>query len=485
MNQAQFGDSTDDGQPLPSNSSVLHDGSVWLRFDVWSQWLPMTTIWSLARYTLAFQPHFPLLKDLKRSRELNRVLLHEKNRQKQVLGEKIPVVAPGEHRTEVRYQFQYEYDFSGENRVSGDVDLASDLFDGTLQLGASLTPMDKEKFNMDFWRYRQLNQPSYALLDIGHTTSDLSVLLPSVSMQKGIKVKRLERVNGAGILDYEDRTQPDTEIDVYRNGFLQETLKTGKDGVFRVEEQLVSGNDRLALKFYFPDGSEQSETIAIAPDNALILDARQWDGQLVSGEVPDGWFSHASLRYGLVENFTMGTHLMFIPSEEGSNAGLMLDTVWRPWRGLNLTAEAMVSKAGLDYGFRADFTGLSDHVFQFESRNLADDSVIFDLPSASDIRKLIRLRHQFRTARWNWRSELTRADEETDFDAVLSRRINRHLAFQLESHYSLDHRDVRNIRFGNIVSLPLDSRLEVYRDFSPDARAWSALYTLQGGNKLP
>jgi hypothetical protein len=76
---------------------------------------------------------------------------------------------------------------------------------------------------LSYFNYRQVRQKSYNLLELGDTSSAPTQLLPSGgALTNGVRLDKNEKVAGVGKFEYRGRTDPDTEIDVYINGFLEE-----------------------------------------------------------------------------------------------------------------------------------------------------------------------------------------------------------------------------------------------------------------------
>ncbi len=488
LKQMQFGGSLNKGQHFSSKLAVVEEGKIWLRYDLWEDWLPMTAIWDLSRYTLAFQPHFPLLSDLKHSREMNRIHQNENKRQNQINSSLEQRIAGNKGRTESRYSVQSEYGSEGDSAIQADFDLVSDLNDGTLLLGASATDnrIDEPEQEFNFWQYRKLRQANYHLLNIGQTNSNSTILLPNLSMENAIQLDRLERISSPGTFEFQDRTQPDTEIDVYRNGFLQTTIVSDKSGLYRIEKQLVAGGDRIVLKYYFTDGSEDSEVITIASDNALLLESGQWDGQLLTGELPEGWFTQVGMRYGIAEKFTLGTHVVSTHKENDTRTGILMDMVWRPRSWLNLMTESLFDKSGSDYGFQANMTGIDNNLFQIESRIMSQQSMTLNLPVTERSFKETILRHQFRSTRWSIQDKVTYTGSRTDLDVIIDHAVNRTLSLQISAQQPLQGGAEKNTQFRALFAVTNNSRLEVSNVWGADSLGTTnAEYTLQGGDDLP
>ena len=482
--QGQMGEQDHEPKPLADGFLRLHEGRLWLRHDAWSQWLPMNTSWTLYTYTLGFRPEFPLLDDLKRLRENERRRQYGLQRRQSSL-QQLPALTPkAPMRAEGRYRFEVGSTPQGDENAMLDFDVVSDWAGGTLTMGGNVDSATDQDATVGYWRYRKFRQPIYHLFEVGDTRVDAGALLPGFNLEDGIRLDRLKRRRGAGLFELDDRTQPGTEIDIYRNGFLQSTVRVGQDGRYQIEEQFVAGGDTVNLRFYYPDGSQAERRIQIAPDNARILKTGQWDTQLLSGRSKQGDFSQLSLRYGLAQNFATGLHALYLPDDENGVPGMMVDMVWRPLYGLNLQTEALASREANDYSLRADITGLDRHSIQIEWRKIGEHSPVLDLPGLREqTERLLRVRHAFRLAPWGWLAEYHDVDDAVEWEFNLDRRFSHWFSGFAESDLIRQHNgDNRRLqRAGGHINLAHAQRFEFARAWGPDLRNWNASYRLQGG----
>lgn len=485
--EMQIGDAENGVRAIPENALAFREGHLWLRYDVWEKWFPLTANWSLTYYTLGFRPHFPLLADLRKQRERARQAAEAERLRRERLA-KVPARLPDSGPPEGRYRIDLERDPDANKTATLSYDLAADIHEGTALVGGQMAESDLGDYSrLNFWRYRQLRQPHYYQLEVGDTRSDVETLMGAFNLENGVRIDRLQRHKGAGIFEYRDRTQPGTEIDFYHNGFLVDTYIAGPDGTFEIPETFVSGGDRVVLRYYFPDGAEDRRIIRITYDNARILPAGVWDGQVLAGETDPGGFARAAWRYGMRENLSGGVALLQFPKagETGGEAGYMVDLAWRPFHGLTLLTDQLLTSAGHDYEFSADITGGDRHIFQLELRHLANGSPLMNLPGQRDVTNdLIRLRHIYRRSRLAWRAELSDTEIDQQFTHRADLRILRRLSvYDQGTIYSggpNDNLDTNTIGFS--FGLTHNMLLEGGRTFTEPQDSWTARFRVQGGH---
>lgn len=485
--EMQIGDSGNGIHPIPKDALAFKEGRLWLRYDVWEDWFPLTATWSLTYYTLGFNPHFPLLADLKKQRERQRQAAEAERLRRERLA-LLPARKPDSGPPEGRYRIDLERDPDGNQAATLRYDLAADIYAGTALVGGEMVKADQgDRSNLTFWRYRQLRQPHYYQLEVGDTRSDVETLMGAFNLENGVRIDRLQRHKGAGIFEFRDRTQPGTEIDFYHNGFLVETFIAGADGTFEIPEQFVSGGDRVVLRYYFPDGSEFRRIIRITYDNARILPAGVWDGQFLAGETEPGGFTRVAWRYGMRENLSGGFALMQFPKAgtTGGESGYMIDLAWRPFHGLTLLTDQLITDAGHDYEFSADITGGARHIFQLELRHLADGSPLFTLPGqAATSNELIRLRHIYRRSRLSWQAELSDTEVDQQFKHRADLRILRRLSVYNQGTFISggpnDNLDTNTV--GVTFGITRSMLLEGSRTFAEPEDSWTARFRIQGGH---
>lgn len=490
----QMGNSDDGVIDIPADAIIERENKIWLRYDLWPQWLPMKTNWTMQSYILGFYPNFPSLVELKETRKNNRKILQAQKEKKEDMEKIVPIMPAAMSAIQARYRLQYDRSSSSdETNVLGDYDLMVDLMGGTFITGGhrdvvldASNEVTENEGDTDYWRYTFRNKKHFSLLEFGDTWYKSSLLVPSVIVSDGVQLNRLEREHGAGKFELSDRTRPGTEIDVFLNGFLLKTIIVGHDGLYTIEEQYVSGGDYINLRFYFPDGSEREDVIRIAPDNALILEPGEWDTQLITGDTDAGQFNHAGLRLGTGFSSSIGVHAYEFPVTDGSDPAYGLDAAWRPFNSLSLSWERLYFEHGEDYTVRADYTGIPLNTFQIEHQSIHTESPLYAMSSTQlQSTDLWKLRHFFRYDGWSWRGEYIDSVERDAFNASLNKRFNQKYSSYVETQneWNDEQRFLDYKKVGVTYTPDKSTMVDINRGWTPETTTWSINYRLQKGGK--
>lgn len=481
-------------QPLPENSLLVKEDQLWLRWDVWDEWFPMSIAWSLEQYTISFQPHFPLKKERKKIREKARLAQWQKQRNLERLA-KIPPIQPTEpYRSEMRYNIAAVRSSDDTSSINMNYDVGTDIWQGHFEFSGNASD-ENNRFNpINYWRFQQIDRPYFYLLEIGDTRFDSTLLAPGLGITNGVRLDKSERVKGSGSFEFNSRTEPNTEIELTINGFIQETLYSDDNGDFSISRRLVASGDRISLKFYFEDGTEDERIIIIASDNSMIVKKNQWDAAMIMGDTVLGPYAHLESRYGVWDDYSMGMHLYQIPHTNTLNDTQdqklipSIDMGWRPIPGLAFLVELAQEKESLNYSFRSDIGMWRNHHIQLESQSISDKSVFltstlftYDIPSYH------RLQYSLRFAPWSILTRFTQSSNSQivslDIDRRFSRRFN--MNANLESIESDDTDTVLNGILSGTYT-PSDKTIyEFSRNQGEDTGSWSFRFRYTGKTKNP
>ncbi|MDH4228998.1 MAG: hypothetical protein OEW11_04515 [Nitrospirota bacterium] len=486
---AQMGENGFTPTPIAPGALVTIEGRLWLRHDAWSAWLPVTTGWHLVSYILEMRPRFALLSDLRHQRDL--ALERQQEEQARVRRlENLPLTEPDRGRAEGRYRVQLERAPGGKQTRSVDVDAEADVARGTALVGANyFHRAQDEDARLNFWRYRRLynsgpHLPDFYLLEVGDTRFDAMTLLSAVSLDSGVRIDRTYRDRGAGRFELRDRTQPGTQVDLYRNGFLEENLVVAADGTFEVTERLASGGDRFVLEFFFPDGSRDTRVITISWDHAALLDKGEVDWRTAAGETSVGGFAHAGVRYGFLPSLSGGLHALVLPDSQGSDnaSGVLADFAWRPFYGLTILSDTLMSARGVDQGVSADFSSIPANTLRLTGRWLDDSSLVRGMPGQESIgTRLWRVEHNLRYRRLSLQDRYSDSSLSRDLDSRLDMHLFRQAGLFGETHRNGIGAIERRTDAAGVVITPRPALVgEGRRTWSSLGNDWRASLRVQG-----
>lgn len=365
---------------LLSNDVYQNGDALWLSYTALARCLPIGVTWNLQQYRLSLTPQFDLPDEIKKKHAL--ALSSEKiERQKQAAIDAAPVIWPQDaYSVESRYRFDWALDQQAHSQLGITSETNLDLLKGTLYFvgnkGYDLSPSATDPF---YWNYSVTKPGTVHLLRIGHTENVNSLLLPYMTLKRSIEFEKLPPAQGGGGgFQFVGRTMPATEVDVLRNGVLLSTQIAGNDGSYTISAPSTVQGDIFTIRLYYRDGTHSERTIVISDDYGLILASQQWDVQAVSGEIDQTStprFSHLAVRYGVLNQLTVGAHALSLPESSASNSAAgMIDVAWRPRTWMDVIAETLRYNAGTDYSAESNITYFNKHNIRLRINHIAANS---------------------------------------------------------------------------------------------------------------
>lgn len=378
------------GERIPKsfadNLLILHEKELWIHYDLLRKWLPIRITWELDRYYMRFSPQFPLKKEIIQQRERTR----ETDRQNLLSKEKIDKVKAvepeGNFNTELRTKLSHTFDDDvDDDKVISSAylayDLNSDIYKGTFKINGIYNKTSGESDDSHIrWKYKREEQRYFHLFEAGNIYNTSTLLNPTTILKNGFHIKKLPKIEGKSGFDFTGITEPGTEIDVYINGFIAESIVT-KDGSYNLEDQKVSGGDIVILRFYFSDGSSKTEVFQISSDAGKLIPEGTFDYQVFSGQEDDNdkekHFSLANIRYGLLDNLSVGVHSYHYPELTVSG----LDSAWKPYPGLFITTEHMFSEGTMGNAVAIE-GNYPPNNFRLETKRIDEGSPLINLQTS-------------------------------------------------------------------------------------------------------
>ena len=375
----RYGDYEDGAgkEPLSDNAFVIQEGKCWLRYDVWAKWMPLTAIWDLHSYYLSIVPEFKLLSDRQRMRDQEKELAGAYKRQRELL-DKTPAMEP---QDVLRPEFKYHASFrkKPQQDVGADFnyDLNVDVLKGTLQSGGPVTYDNKKvTAQVPYWTYRWRKKSWFDLMEFGSTTFEGSALLvPNITAKNGFRFDSREVIYGSGKITINERAIPNAQVDIYRDGVYLGTTVAGSDGKYTFSNIVVNGQSRVVAKIYYPDGSEDLQEIVLSDDNGMILEGGKFEERAFTGETTYGRMNYMALRYGLIDDVTIGVSPMTFPGSD--HPSFMTDLAMRPIPSVSFLGQGMFTGKNIDRAFRVNTTLLYPNFIQVEHRYYNDDVPAF------------------------------------------------------------------------------------------------------------
>lgn len=436
-----FGFTLKDGKTekkFEKNYLLIHENKFWIRYDLLASWLPVKIIWELDRYYMRFLPQFPLKKEImaqrKRTRDNDRQNLIDKKRKDAIR----PIEPSDNFNTELRIKLNHATtdDDDNDDIVNNSyiaLDLNSDIYKGTFKLNTLITKNSGDDTESQFnWKYKREDQKYFDLFEIGNIYNSSSLLNPTIIVQNGINIKKLPKNEGRSGFNFSGITQPGTEIDIYINGFISGTKKT-TDGKYNFENFQASGGEVVMLKFYFSDGSSKVEMYQISSDAGKLIPEGEWDYQCFAGEEDDDdeneIIGFVNLRYGLFDNFTLGTYSYKYP-ETTLNG---LDLTWKPYPGLFIISEHMFSEGTMGNALVIE-GNYPPNNYRAEVKFIDEESPIISLQSSEkEYPEYCFLRYTRNSGGWYISLQYTDTTGYIKYQSTIKKKINKYLSVSTEN----------------------------------------------------
>jgi hypothetical protein len=374
---------------IPPGALIVRGQRLWLKYKVWSHWLPMKMTWSLQHYQLTMHPFFQLPADWL-AEQKQAVAAEWARQQSQRMDKQQSWHYPAANMNwENRYRLDWSVDQDLHSELGAATEADLDIGQGTFYLAAELgSARATGDERQAYWHYSMTHPGVYHLIRLGDTEVNNTLLLPYLELTQAFQFQRLPPNQGSGDgFVTVGHTMPGTEVDVYRNGVLIATQIASSDGAYRIHLPETVAGDRFKVQYYYQDGSYQTREWVIANDYGLMLKNGQHDWQMATGVLNVSGhprYNQLSWRMGLPAHTTLGLSLLRLPtaSSESVDAG-MLDWDWQPLRWLTLLAEGLHTEQSDDYLLQADMTRWASQDWRFKWTHITDDSPIVYLQNQS------------------------------------------------------------------------------------------------------
>ncbi|MDH5560497.1 MAG: Ig-like domain-containing protein [Deltaproteobacteria bacterium] len=479
-------------QSLDLGGLILKDDKLWLRYDIWSRWLPLSSTWNVEEYRLNMTPNFNLVSEITKVRKQIRQFTIQEQHRKKGLAALKAIEPTSDFSNELRYRVYNEQYLDKKQRNTGiSFDLNSDIYGGTLQVsGSAYQFVQQAKSDVDIhttWSYKRKNQPYIKLIEVGDLFLESSLLFPSVSVTGGLRLQRLINKQGADKMAFKGTTIPGTEVELYRSGFFMESVIAGPDGVYQFREIFSSGGEMVRIRFFFPDGSSKDEAVLIAPDSGYILAESNWDSILFHGTANFGDFTKLGLSYGLSDNISagiMGYHI------NENNRGSDLNgfyVAFRPFYGLHLLSEGFSSDEGRNFGLMAELTYFQPHMITLKMIKQSETSLLNRIQNPDQKgTDSLQVRYNLSLGSWLLLSDLKKDEYSDSMDVNLRKQFGSYWSVYTNPRITKDAFGVQTTQ--NITGFEYNSNLHsmrVSRTLNSNLSSSSFRYRFSGKKKIP
>lgn len=366
---------------------------VWIKYDLIKDLIPMTAKWDISNYKLFYQTNLPLYYIIKQQRDAQRkkLLRQQKERKyKEEMEKRIQPIKPGQKfGANFKYRLTHKEAFNPNHEMSntGTYSALTDLFGGTLRSDGSVD-FDHIGQTDPSWSYTFMHKKYFHLLKFGDVNMESSLFMGNQNLVNGIQFDLNKSSDTSLSFRYEDIAIPGTDIELWRGGFLVETVTVDESGRYVLFDPNSEPGDMYRIKFYYPDGSEETKQVKFSPDKNLLLAKGKWDinasyGTPSSSTLGIGTMASYLLRYGLLKTITLGLgRYDFNGLESKSHQGMnYADIAWQIRPYWNINAQHMLGNA--DVAAQSSFTYFKKHFITAEYQQINENSDILELPTVS------------------------------------------------------------------------------------------------------
>lgn len=426
------------------NELFYKNNQVWIRYNLINKIIPMQAKWDISNYQITYKTDLPLYYIVKEKREEKRrkILNAQKDSlEKKAHESQVKPIKPHQHLgANFQYKLTHQESFSPSRTATdtGSYSILSDLLGGTFRSDGSVDFSNLPATDPS-WTYTFMHKKYFHLLKFGDVNIESSLFMDNVSLVNGVQFDLNKSSDTSLSFRYENTAIPGTEIELWRGGFLVQTVTVGNDGRYTLYDANSEPGDKYRIKFYYPNGTEESRRVNFSPDKNLLLAKGKWDlnasyGTPATSSYEMGPIGSYLLRYGLTKTITLGLgHYDFndidgLPDERLN----YLDLAWQIKPYWNINAQQMLASS--DLAAQSTYTYFQKHFISIEYRQLDPSSDILKIPTVSGdyaATKRLLLEDKY-TLPNNWR--LISSYEDTNLD----KEISEDLQARVSKLYSID-----------------------------------------------
>jgi|GEM_PF-2802464 len=380
-------------EKFSKNDLFYKDDHIWIRYDVIKKLLPMEGHWDISNYIITYQTNMPIYSVLKKKRREHATLILRQQKEflyKEERKKSAKAIKPGHHfGANLKYNLKHQESFSPDHLATntGSFSVLSDLFGGTLRSNGSVD-FSAIKDTDPSWTYTFMHKKHFHLLRFGDVNAESSLFMGNISLINGVQFDLNKSSDTSLSFRYENQAIPGTDIELWRGGFLVQTVAVGSDGRYTLYDANAEPGDIYRIKYFFPNGTEQIKTVQFSNDKNLLLSKGKWDlnasyGTPSSTSLNMGPVGAYLVRYGLTKNITTGFgHYDFNDIEDSKTQHMnYLDFAWQIMPYWNINAQHMLGNS--DVAAQTAFNYFQKHYITAEYRQLNPSSDILKIPTVT------------------------------------------------------------------------------------------------------
>ena len=360
---------------ISNDSVILKDGVIWVDYKTMEQWLPMKLVWSLRSYQMSLNVLFETPEKIrkKRLKAIEREKDKKINRNNKDEANSIEV-ADGNRFYEARGEIRATAKSSGDVTSQLSFDVGADLFRGRLQAGGALSRDENDP--LQYWQYERFNNQIGEYFALGQVLFEGGISDQTRVLENGYRIMKNYQNEGSGDFTFNADAPKESIVDVYKNGFYQDTIIASKVGKVVINNIQASAGDIITIKILTKEGVSSEKSFKISGSSKQYLEKYNWDYEFSGGSDEIGTVHSLDLKYGVASNVTGGINLKQESSDGGSEMSSYLSLAFRPHHLVSVQLQKAIGENSWSY---SSDLNLSSHDFRLFGQNIETSSLASDL----------------------------------------------------------------------------------------------------------
>lgn len=481
----RMSNSQGDGEAsLASDDVVVKDGSVWLHYQALERWLPLKAVWSLRSYEMSVNPYFKLPDEILSQRENARLrqLDNKKKRERMSSESDTTVPGSGNYFYEARAEIKATQTTGQKHGVEASYEVGADLFQGRLQAGGAY--LDGDVDPVQYWRYERFDNSISEYMALGQVFYEGNLIHQSRMLEDGFKMVRYYQANGSGAFDLSATVPGEAVVDVYRNGFYEDTVVADKLGQVVLKDMQASSGEVITLRGVSKEGEEIEQRFKISGSINQYLSPNEWDYEFTGGSDDLGEIQSLSLKYGVDSNLTAGLTLNNTSNTVQEDLSALASVSYRPHHKVSMQWQKEIGNN--NWAYDIDMSLWGGHDVRVFGQHLTSDSQ--ELKMAGDSPVFNAVEHQWGTSRVQTETRIMHSEEVQSVRERLGLKIQHRwdMRLGLERSWRKDVHEVLNAwELKHVYALPKGSKVELGVSGDNYQRRWLAGLRWLGDTQAP
>jgi len=430
-----------------NDAVISYNNNLWIAYDQLNNILPVNSTWSIKSYILSIIPKFKLAKERIVEIEIARKREALEKYERDIFTKEPAIKAESNQFYEGRVSYTSSFDFiEGEHSKYINYDLSYDLMGGTFGVGGDFENSSMgDALGYYFYENKEIDNLGYVAL--GDIRFEGNLISNGKAFKNGLRVDRYYREDGIGGFSKKEFTKPNSLVDIYINGFYQETISADKFGFYVVDNISVKSGDVVKFREVSPQGVETEKKHVVVGANGSFVDKGDWDSQFFIGESDEHVYSYMDIKYGLYEHFTVGVQ-NYVFDSFNRDLGLYQSKnmatailLWRYNNNVSLSVESDLLFSG-NNAYRVDWIINPNSYFVWDARHISKDSNIRDLEwFNSDGYDYNRFKYNLSYGRYQVKNTLLFSEIDRKYDIEINKKLQGRYSLLFNNAFDFNQSD--------------------------------------------